>query len=78
MSNLNTLPTDYVESLKAAHDLQNAVEQLQDALDRILTPLAKAAVNLSQEELADFIIAMPPGFHRTELRTLYLSRQESK
>lgn len=49
-----------------------------DQLDKILTPVLKAAQTATQEQIEAWIASLPLGFYRAELRVVAIHRFSKK
>lgn len=69
------------DPIKAAHKLNTKVEALHDRIDQLLEPVCveimQQLANANGDDQATIqkrIDSLPPGFHRSELRTAYIAR----
>lgn len=68
---------DQQTAIAQAKLLQEAVDALNVQIDQLLHPIAQTAIaNDRRAETVELINALPPGFHRTELRTWHIKRME--
>lgn len=68
-------PTETSTHLLRAKEIESEIMRLRDEQDKLLEPICKEAMGKSDAAIQALIDALPPGFHRTELRTFQLSKR---
>lgn len=76
----NMISSEDIETIVAAVALNEKGPDFYEQVDELLTPICLKAIDFDAADDIEKVVSMlPPGFHRTELRTfMYLKREDEE